>query len=418
MIKYKKGGFFMKLLILLIVIIYFIFNTLLSILNYRNRNAEIPEEVKDVYDEVSYKKWHQYNMENFRFSIVTSFIDLVILLLLLIFNIFAEVHHLAQDWTQSVPLQSIIIIGFYIIVDYVVTIFTSYYGQFVIEEKYGFNKMTIKTFIFDKIKSLILIIIIGGGIIYGLSNLYIYNPDMFYLYAIIAAVLFIFIFNILYTKVFVRIFNKLTPLEEGELKNKIIEYSQSVGYEISKISMMDASKRSSKLNAFFTGFGKFKHIVLYDTLVEKMTPDQIVSVLAHEIGHAKKRHTLQSFFFNIITIAINILVLSLCIKSNELGVAFGFNGANFGFGAIIFILLLQPISLLFDIILNPISRKFEYQADAFAVKYWPKEHLIDALKILGRENFSNLTPHPLYVAIKYSHPPLDYRIKAILKYKE
>ncbi|QVK18479.1 M48 family metallopeptidase [Mycoplasmatota bacterium] len=408
----------MKLVILSLIVLTFLFDAWLSILNYRNKDAEIPEEVKDVYDQDAYQKWLQYNMENFRLSMISRTIRLIIIISLLIFRVFPIFNDIAIDLTNSIHLQTLIFLGIYFIIDFVIGIFFSYYKQFTIEEKYGFNKSTKKTFVFDKIKVLILSIIFGGGLIYLLSLLYHNVGDLFYIYAWISIVVIILIINLLYVKLIVPIFNKLRPLDEGELKDKIINFANKVGYEITKISIIDASKRSTKLNAFFSGFGKFKQVVLYDTLIEKMNSDQIVSVLAHEIGHAKHKHIIKNIFIMMITISLYLAVLLFSVKSDSVSTAFGFDNAHFGFGLIIFMLLISPISIILEAIVSRISRKFEYVADHYASVNGYKVEMQEALKILGRENYDNLTPHPLFVALKYSHPPIAYRIRAIRKIED
>lgn len=237
----------------------------------------------------------------------------------------------------------------------------------------------------------------------------------FFLYSFLLIVTLELLLNILYLKLFLPLFNKLTPLEDGEFKTEIEALANKVGYEVKKISIMDASKRSTKLNAFFTGFGKLKHIVLFDTLIDKLTTKQVLTVLAHEIGHAKKKHTLINLFMSFITISLYILVLNLCVQDKSISTAFGFEDSNFGFGMLIFYYLMMPISIITGAILNPIYRKFEYDADYYAAVNTSKEDYIEALKILARENFANLTPHPFYVQLKYTHPPIAYRIRAVNK---
>lgn len=409
----------MNYLLIGISIASFIFDTVLSTLNYKNRKSEIPDEVKDVYDEEAYDKWLKYDMENFRLSMITRTITFIIMITLLTFNVFVHIYNFAGQLTNDLTLQTLIFVGLYFLVDYVIGIFVSYYSQFSIEERYGFNKTTKKTFVIDKIKGLILMIGLGGGILYLLTE-YFYksNPFLFYIYALVGSVVFILLVNILYSKVIVRIFNKLTPLEDGELKEKIVEFATSVGYEVNKISIMDASKRTTKLNASFSGFGRFKQVILFDNLVNKMTTDQIVSVLAHEIGHAKRKHIIKNLFMFIINIALYLTVILFASTYNELSVSFGFDSANFGFGIILFFFIMDPVSTIEKLIINNISRRFEYQADYYASTKFNKESMIEALKVLARENFANLTPHPLYVAVNYSHPPIAYRIRAINNIKE
>lgn len=404
----------MDYLLISLFIASFLFDTILSILNYKNKDNEVPDEVKDVYDEEAYNNWLKYNMETFRLSMITKCINFVIMFSLLVFRIFPRIYNFAREVSNDKVIQTLIFFGIYFLIDYIIGIFASYYSQFSIEERYGFNKTTKKTFVIDKIKTLILIIGLGGGILYLLTFAYYsVKPFVFYLYALIGSILFILIINLLYSKVFVRIFNKLTPLEDGELKEKIVELAKEVGYEVNKISVMDASKRTTKLNASFSGFGRFKQVILFDNLLNKMTSDQIVSVLAHEIGHAKKNHIIKNLLMTIIKLSIYFTIILFTSTYDNLSMLFGFESANIAFGIILFFIIMEPISIIDRIIFNYISRRFEYQADHYAATNYNKESMIEALKILCRENFANLTPHPLYVKFNYSHPPVAYRIAAI-----
>ncbi len=411
----------MELFILILVFGLLIINTgfklWLSILNYQNRNQEIPEEVKDIYDIDKYKLWQEYYMENFRFNLLLSVIHFLIIMLLLIFNGFDLFTNFAKAISSSTIFQTLIIVGLYLLIMFIVGIFSSYYQTFKIEEKYGFNKMNVKTFTIDNIKNLILFIVFGGGAAYGLMYLLLNTGQMFLVYAWAAVSATMLFVNLIYTKWIVPIFNKLKPLEDSELKDMINCFSESVGYEVSKISIMDASKRSTKLNAYFSGFSKAKRIVLYDTLVEKMSNEEIVGVLAHEIGHNKHKHIIFNMFQSFVMIALYVIGLGFVLKSSLISEAFGFNEINYGFNFIVYIIILNPILMILNLLLSYISRKFEYQADRFAADKYDGEVFIKSLKVLTRENFSNLTPHPLFVKFYYSHPPVYQRIRAIKKDK-
>jgi STE24 endopeptidase len=296
----------------------------------------------------------------------------------------------------------------------------SYYRTFTIEEKYGFNKTTKKTFVIDLVKRLLLTAIFGGGLVYLVFVINKYAGNMFFVYTWAAIVFILLVVNIIYTRFLVPIFNKLTPLEDGELKDMINEFANSVGYEVTKISVMDASKRSTKLNAFFSGFGRFKQVVLYDTLIEKMSNEEIVAVLAHEIGHSKHKHIVFNLIQMAITMMIYIGALGLVLRVPEFSTAFGFEETmahfsdfHFAFALILFGILLSPLDVLIGLVSSYYSRKHEYQADHYAASKYKVEPMITALKVLSKENFSNLTPHPLYVKLRYSHPPTASRIKAI-----
>ncbi len=406
---------FIQILIYSLIILGFVFNLWLSILNYKNRNAEIPKEVEDVYEPKKYKKWLEYTMEQFRFNNIVKVINLILFLAMLLFGVFVLFDDIAISISNDSRLQVLIFLALYNVITFIVQIFVSYYHTFVIEEKYGFNKTTKKTFIIDKIKNIVLTAVFGGGLVYLVLVIYDSAGNLFLLYTWIAVMVIFLIVNIIYVPLIVPIFNKLTPLEEGELQTEINKFAKSVGYEVSKISVINASKRSTKLNAYFTGFGKFKKIVLYDTLIEKMSTEEIVAVLAHEIGHNKYKHIIYNIFQMAITLLIYIGVFALVLGNDVFSTAFGFDSVNFGFSLMLLGVLLEPISIIINLVTAFLSRKHEYQADNFAATKFSSEHIINALKVLAKENFANLTPHPLYVKLTYSHPPIVDRIRAIRK---
>ncbi|MBN2797396.1 MAG: M48 family metallopeptidase [Clostridia bacterium] len=398
-----------------VILVIFALDVTLSVLNYRNRKAPIPKNVSDIYNQEEYGKWLDYTMEGFRLGIITKVFTTLILLIFLFFNIFNKIASVADQYSHNEILQTLIFLGLYSVISYLLSIGFSVYRTFNIEQRYGFNKTTVKTFILDQLKSIILTALLGGGLMYLILTLYdkLGFKAVFYTWAILMVI--ILLINVLYTKIFIKIFNKLTPLEDGELKEKATELAKQLGYEIKTISVMDASKRSTRLNAFFSGFGKFKSIVLYDTLIEKCTPDEILSVLAHEIGHSLHKDTLKNFAISTVQIALYMTILGFFLTSETFSTAFGFSGIHLGFSIILFSIILEPISILINIPLSQLSRKAEYKADAVAAKSGYKGAMISALKVLTKENFSNLTPHPLVVKMTYSHPPTSQRIDALEK---
>ncbi len=406
---------FIFVLIITLIVGSFLFDLWLSILNYKHRTQPIPEVVSDIYNKDEYGKWLNYTMENYRFELITSSISLSVMLILLFTGAFPYFDEISINISSNIHFQILIFLGIISFINFFIGIFSSYYNHFSIEERYGFNKTTKKTFIIDKIKGLVLTIVFGGGLVYLLSTLYYEVGSMFYLYAWLSIISIMLFVSLFYVKLIVPIFNKLRPLEDGELKDSIGSFAKEVGYEVKKVSVIDASKRSTKLNAYFTGFGKFKQVVLYDTLIEKMSVEEIVAVLAHEIGHSKHKHIIIGMLQSIIVISIYLGVLLFTLNSPEISEAFGFTGTHFGFGLIIFSVLLSPISILLGAITSWVSRKHEYQADEFARAHGYGFHLESALKVLTKENFSNLIPHPLYVKLTYSHPPVNDRINAIRK---
>jgi STE24 endopeptidase len=352
-------------------------------------------------------------MESHRLSMIARVTDTAILILFLLFGFFPYIAYLASSVTPDLKLQTLVFFGIYMTVSYALGIGFSIYQTFSIEERYGFNKSTVKTFMLDQVKSLLLAVILGGPLGYLLLSMYLGMGNEFILYSWLLFMALSLILNLLYTRVFIRLFNKLTPLPDGELKEKIESLARKTGYGIKGISVMDASKRSSRLNAFFSGFGRFKQIVLFDTLVGKLSADETVAVLAHEIGHARHRDVLKNFLISAVQTAAYLAMLTFFMSSGDFSMSFGFSDVHLGFAIILFGILMEPLGILLGIPLTAISRKAEYRADRFSAETAGKEPMTSALKVLARENFSNLTPHPLVVMMSYSHPPISDRITAI-----
>jgi STE24 endopeptidase len=291
----------------------------------------------------------------------------------------------------------------------------SYYNTFVIEEKYGFNKTSKATFFLDIVKSSILSILIGGILL--LAALYMYDNinDGFWLWLWIGLSSLMIVLNMFYADLIVPIFNKLTPLNDGELRQKIEKYSKKVGYLLKNIYVIDGSKRSTKANAFFSGLGPRKTIALYDTLIEKHTENELVAVLAHEVGHFKKKHIFSGLIMSVIQIGVMTFFFELCLKLPEISMALGGSDSSFHLGLIGFTIIFSPISMISSIWMNFISRKNEFEADAYAKETFNGEDLSLALKKLSVDSLSNIYPHPLYVFFHYSHPPLIERLRALNK---
>ncbi len=400
--------------VILLIVLNFLFDVFADILNDQARMRTIPDNVKDVYDQEEYKNWMKYSTEINRLKSLKRLLAFFFIVLMLLNGGFQDIATWTRDITgANVYLETLLFLGILFLVQYLYNLPFSIYYTFSIEERYGFNKATRKTFITDKIKSLILSVLFGGGLILLLTVIYERTGNLFVLVAFIAfVVIFIFI-NMTYTTIWVPLFNSLTPLEDSELKTKIEKFAQSQDYEIKKIQVMDASKRSTKLNAFFSGFGKFKTVVLFDTLLDKMDDDAIVSVLAHEIGHAKHKDIIRNMVMSFITLAVMLGLLYGFLSVDVFYQAFNFDSIHLGFMLLIFMFIVSPISLLIGIISNYSSRKAEYKADYFAASNTDAKSMITALKILSRENYSNLTPHALYVFLYYSHPPVSDRINHI-----
>jgi len=400
-------------LILTIVIGLYAFDLWLSVLNYNHRHAPIPKEVNDVYDGESYQKWLEYSMANFKLGIISKTVQVTLLILLLLLRVFPWIDVVIGSLNLGFTMGTILFLLSYFLLSFLVGIPFSYYKQFVIEEKFGFNRTTKKTFFVDKIKAMMLTVVLGAPLIYLISIWYQQSGPLFILWVWLTGVSILFVVNATYTKIFVPLFNKLTPLEDGELRDLIVSFAKSIGYEVKKISVMNASKRSTKLNAFFSGFGKMKQVVLFDTLISKLTKDEVISVLAHEIGHAKHMDVLKNMVLSFLMLSMYSAVLWATLQMEAFSIAFGFTSAHFGFGLILFSILIAPVDRLLDIPITYLSRRAEYKADSFAAIHWNKESMISALKQLARSNFSNLTPHPLFVKMTYTHPPIFERIRAI-----
>lgn len=408
----------MHIVIIAIIGIMYIFELWINILNVSHSRKKMPDSVKHIYDEDAYKKWISYHQEHLQFGIVRKTVSVVLTLSLLIFGLFGVFESIALDVSEVAIFQTLIFLGIYLVIETLIAIPFDYVHTFKIEEKYGFNKTTLKTFITDQIKGFLLSIILFGALLAGLQGLYITFINHVWIFILCAwgflSIIMILIF-LLNTKVFVKIFNKLTPLEDGELKNKIDALGNKLGFEVEKISVMDASKRSSKLNAFFSGLGKTRDVVLYDTLLEKLSEEQVLAVLAHELGHATHKDTTKMLVQNIVTFGLYASIIGFILQSPDIYVAFNLSGIFFGFAIILFMVLVEPIALIVGLITNGWSRKIEYRADKFAKEHVGKIEMIGALEVLAKENFANLNPHPLYVYIYYNHPTIAERIEALNK---
>jgi STE24 endopeptidase len=402
----------MRILIITVVIAVVAFEFFTKYLTYSRRNAPLPDNVKDVYDEKEYKRNQAYKMDNLKFSIVTGAISLLISLLILLLEVHHRLYEFITGFTTNLYLTGIFIIIVPVIVVSFIGQVLSIYDTFIIEERYGFNKTTPRTFIMDFIKSLLLTVILVSVLLSLFFLLYNLLGNWVFL-AFFFVLLLFRLFMSFISPLLIRIFYKLTPLEEGELKDKIQELAEKTGYKFKGIYMVDASKRSTKLNAFASGFGKTKTIGLFDTLVEKMTDDEIIYILGHEIGHAKKGHILKSTPFSLLTFGILLMAAFFLVTMPEISQAFGFSYANLAFGIYILFILVSPLMLILQIPGNALSRKFEYEADAFGKGFSGKEVAISALKKLYREDLGNLTPHPFVVMVEYSHPPLSQRVEGL-----
>ena len=409
-------------IIISLVIFNYLFSNLLDYINHRNWKDEIPNELKDFYDKEKYKKAKNYALSKNKISLFSSSLSFLLVISLIVFNgygiidqfvssnlsIFFDSRQISSNFIQS---------GIFFLILFILNSFLSipfsYYNTFVIEEKFGFNKTTKLTFFIDIIKSTLLSFFIGGILLFLALYLYENLNDGFWLWLWIGLSLLMILINMFYADLIVPIFNKLTPLDDGELRNKIEKYSKDVGYLLKNIYVIDGSKRSTKANAFFSGLGPRKTIALYDTLIEKHTENELVAVLAHEVGHFKKKHIFSGLIMSIIQIGIMSFFFELCLKLPEISIALGGLESSFHLGLVGFSIIFSPISILSGIIMNYNSRKNEFEADAYAKETFNGEDLSLALKKLSVDSLSNIYPHPLYVFFHYSHPPLIQRLRAL-----
>ena len=402
-------------ILLLIIIAKYLFDSYLNLLNAKNFNQPIPEELKGIYNTEEYKKSQAYKKENFKFSTISSGFSVISTVLFFTFDGFAFVNSLVQSLTSNQILITLLFFGIIIFASDLISLPFSYYKTFVIETKYGFNKSTLKTFFLDKIKGWLMMLFIGGGILALITLFYIKTTSNFWIYTWMLIAVFTIFMNLFYSKLIVPIFNKQTALPDGDLKNEIKKYAQNVHFKIDNIFVIDGSKRSTKANAYFSGFGSQKRITLYDTLINDLETEEIVAVLAHEVGHYKRKHIIYNLVLSLVLMGLMLFILSLFIKSDILSQALGVQTSSFHIGLIAFTILYSPIAEITGFLMNFLSRKFEYQADDFAKQTHSKNALISALKKLSKNSLSNLTPHPLYVKFHYSHPTLFQRILNLKK---
>ena len=400
-------------LIIGLVIFNYLFSTVLDFINGKNWRTEIPPVMKDFYPEDKYLKAKNYSKEKGKVSLISSTLSTLITLLFLVFGGYGWLDNFISLYYDIPFLKSgIFFLVLFILSDFISIPF-SCYNTFVIEEKYGFNKTTVKTFVLDKIKGYILTLIIGGVLLFGAIYIVSLLENGFWVWLWLSLSVIMLLVNMFYADLIVPIFNKLTPLENGSLREKIESYTNKVGYSLKNIYIIDGSKRSSKANAFFSGLGPRKTIALYDTLVEKHTEEELVAVLAHEVGHYKKKHVITSLFLTIFQLGLMCFLLETCLKFDEISQALGGKEMVFHLGLVAFGILYSPVGTIISILMNINSRKNEFEADHYAKTTYSGVALELALKKLSVDSLSNLYPHPFYTFIHYSHPPLLKRLSAL-----
>jgi len=399
------------------VLLDFTFGMLLDSLNERQKLQPLSPEGAEIFNPEEYAKSMAYGTAKYRFEMLTNTISTVVILSAIILGWFAWLDGQLRDRIHSDLLITVLFIGILIVVSTLTNLPIAFYSTFVIEEEFGFNKSTKKLFFQDTVKQLLISLAVGLPLIYAVAWIYQELQSQFWFVAWIlfaAFSLFMFIFG---TRIFLPMFNKLKPLPDGDLRTAVEDYCQTQGFPLSKLYEMDASKRSTKLNAFFSGMGKVKIIGLYDTLIEKLTVEETVAVLAHEVGHYKRKHIYTMFAFSNLQTLLILSLMGWLLGNPNLSKALGSDAPSFHLSMLAFFLLFTPVSTVLGLINNSFSRHNEYQADQYSIDTYPgaREHLHSGLKKLSRESLSNLNPHPLYVAVHYSHPPILARLANLKK---
>ncbi len=396
----------------------FVLERVLEALNFKHMSPVLPDSLKGIYDEKEYGRFQSYKRENGRLDCWSSGVGFGVMIVFLVAGGFGWYNSWVVSLTDSVVWQTILFVMGLSVVSTVLDIPFDYYATFRIEEKYGFNKTTRRVYWLDTVKELFLSLVLGGVLLALVVWFYTWAGTYFWLYAWGTVTLFSVFMAMFYSQLIVPLFNKQTPLQAGSLRDKIQAFAEKVGFKLDNIYVIDGSKRSTKANAYFTGLGPKKRVVLYDTLIDELTEEEIVAVLAHEVGHYKKRHTLRSMVVSVIQMGVLFWLFSLCVNNAALSEALGGDRAYFQLGLIAFVILYSPVNLILEIGMNVWSRSNEYEADAFAARYYEGDYLVSGLKKISVKSLSNLTPHPLYEYIYYSHPSLLKRIDAIKRIHE
>jgi STE24 endopeptidase len=397
-------------LIIIIPVAGFITERYLDYLNSRMWSDTLPEKLRGICDQEEYRKTQLYQKDNNSLSFWTSLFNLAVVLIMIIAGGFALIDSLARSLSPNLVIVSLLFFGMIGFASDLINIPFSWYDTFIIEKKYGFNTMTVRTFITDHIKSWFIALLVGIPVLGLITWFYYKTGKNFWLYAWALITLFSVFMNLFYSELIVPLFNKQTPLGEGALRTAIETFATRTGFRLRNIYIIDGSKRSTKANAYFSGFGPKKRIVLYDTLQNELTVEEIVAVLAHEIGHYKKKHVLLSLIFSVILTGFMLFLFSLVVNNPDLSRAIGAETTSFHLGLIVFGILYSPLSLIIGLFTNFISRKNEFAADRFVREIFKPEVLAEALKKLSVKNLSNMMPHPVYVFFHYSHPPLLDRL--------
>lgn len=396
-------------IIIAIIVIDFVFTNFLEFLNFKSMKETLPSVLVGIYNQKKYSESQKYDKENTRFSFISGAFSFILILLMLAFGGFGLLDDFVISISSNIYIRAMLFFGILGLLSDILSIPFELYSTFVIEEKFGFNHTTKLTFVVDKLKSWVLMALIGGGLLLFIMWAYNETGSWFWIIVMSGITAFTVIMNMFYTRLIVPLFNKQSPLPEGELKEKLMSFSDKANFKIDNVMVIDGSKRSAKANAYFSGMGSKKRIVLYDTLISDLTEDEVVAVLAHEVGHYKLKHVYTGLALSLLQTGFIIWLLSIFVSRPELSLALGASEPSFYIGLITFGLLLSPISSVTGIFGNVLSRKNEYQADNYAKQMGFGAALVNGLIKLSVKNLSNLTPHWLYVFLLYSHPTLLQR---------
>lgn len=411
-----SGNWVAEVIFIVIVVFLcldFLVERILDSLNRSAMSPDLPESLKGIYDEREYSRFQNYKRENDRFGLLSASFSFLLTLVFLCAGGFGWYNAWITGFTHQIVWQVLGVVGGLALVSGAIGLPFDWYATFHIEEKFGFNKTTPKIYIADLLKGMLVSAIVGGALLAAVVGFYVWVGDWFWLYAWGLVTVFSVFMSMFYSRLIVPLFNKQTPLAEGTLRDKIRAFAQKAGFKLDNIYVIDGSKRSTKANAYFTGLGPKKRIVLYDTLIQDLTEDEIVAVLAHEVGHYKKRHTLQFMIASVLQTGFMLWLFSLCVNLPVLSEALGGDKNYFQLGLVAFVLLYSPVGMLLGLLMNSWSRRNEYEADAYAAAQGLGEALVSGFKKISVKSLSNLTPHPAYEWVYYSHPSLLKRIRAI-----
>ena len=404
-------------IIIFAIIIEYLLSSIGSILDIKNITPTIPSDFKKAYDQEKYILSQDYLKARTSFGLFSSSFSLILIMIVIHSDIFGLLDQFVRGQSDSYILQGLLFIGIIYFFQDIVSLPFSIYHTFVIEERFGFNKTTLNLFIIDKIKGYAIFIVLGSIVITPILYFFHVYGDIGWLIAWSILTAFMIAVQPLFVHVIAPMFNKFTPLEEGELRSAIEKYTKKVNFPLARIDIMDGSKRSAHSNAYFTGFGKSRRIAIFDTLVEKHSTNEIVSVVAHEVGHYKLKHVLQGTILGIIETGIMLFAFNLIMNDISLFHVFGVSQLSVHAGIVFFSMLYAPVSMFTSIVTTAISRKNEYEADKYSYDTTNnREALVSMLIGLSANNLSHLTPHPLKVFLSYSHPPVVDRIKAVNQY--